>query len=70
MEGFLRYRIGGWVYIWRGLFTEFYGMLVEFCAESLVWVSERGLMVRVSSLNRVLSKAYMAIAPVCSFSVP
>ena len=30
----------------------FYGMLVEFCAESLVWVSERGLlMVRVTEFS-------------------
>ena len=31
MEGFLRYRFGGLIfggaYTWRGLFSEFYGML-------------------------------------------
>ena len=32
-------------------------VLTEFCSESLVWVSERRLMVRVSGLKRVLSKA-------------
>ena len=32
MEGFLRYRFGGFIfggaYAWRGLFSEFYGMRV------------------------------------------
>ena len=36
-------------------------MLAEFCAESLVWVSERRLMARVSGLKRVLSKAYIGL---------
>ena len=36
-------------------------VLTEFCTESLVWVSERRLMVRVSGLKRVLSKAYIGL---------
>ena len=36
-------------------------VLTEFCSESLVWVSERRLMVRVSGLKRVLSKAYIGL---------
>ena len=36
-------------------------VLTEFRTESLVWVSERRLMVRVSGLKRVLSKAYIAL---------
>ena len=34
-------------------------VLTAFRTESLVWVSERRLMVRVSGLKRVLSKAYI-----------
>ena len=36
-------------------------VLTEFFTESLVWVSERRLMVRVSGLKRVLSKAYIGL---------
>ena len=36
-------------------------MRTEFCAESLVCVSERRLMARVSGLKRVLSKAYIGL---------
>ena len=36
-------------------------MLAEFCTESLVWVSERRLMIRVSGLKRVFNKAYIAL---------
>ena len=36
-------------------------VLTEFRTESLVWVSERRLMVRVSGLKRVLSKAYVGL---------
>ena len=35
MEGFLRYNFGGLIfggaYTWRGLFSEFYGMLISVC---------------------------------------
>ena len=27
IEGFLRYELEGFIYIWRGLFSEFYGIL-------------------------------------------
>ena len=37
-------------------------MLAEFCTESLVWVSERKLVVRVSGLKRVLSKGYVGLS--------
>ena len=38
-------------------------MLAEFCTESLVWVSERRLMVCVSGLKRVLlSKVYIGLS--------
>ena len=37
-------------------------MLAEFCTESLVWVSERRLMIRVSGLKRVFNKAYIALS--------
>ena len=36
-------------------------VLTEFRTESLVWVSERRLMVRVAGLKRVLSKAYIGL---------
>ena len=37
-------------------------MLAEFCTESLVWVSERRLMVCVSGLKKVLSKVYIGLS--------
>ena len=36
-------------------------MSAKFCTESLVWVSERWLMVRVSVLKRVFTKAYIGL---------
>ena len=35
-------------------------ILAKFCSESLVWVSKR-IMVRVSGLERVLSKTYIGL---------
>ena len=40
--------------------------VLEFCTESLVRVSERRLMVRVSGLKRVLSKAYIGSSSIWS----
>ena len=40
-------------------------VLTDFRTESLVWVSERRLMVRVSGLKRVLSDAYIGLGRAC-----
>ena len=40
-------------------------VLTDFRTESLVWVSERRVMVRVSGLKRVLSDAYIGLGRAC-----
>ena len=39
-----------------------YGMLVEFCAESLVWVSERGLLREFSARPTWRSRPFVVLA--------